>query len=97
MNDVYRCISAKNYSRDERGQFETRVRLQSLEQKMQLNEIFEISSSVTKFFKCNHEKGDTRIMFHALQQKTNVAVHSKDTDVLILMVFAYALNKINEK
>ena len=38
VNDVYRGISAKNCSRDERGQFETRMHLQSLEQKMQLNE-----------------------------------------------------------
>ena len=37
VNDVYRGISAKNCSRDERGQFETRMHLQSLEQKMQLN------------------------------------------------------------
>ena len=38
MNDIYRGISAKNCSRDERGKFETRVHLQSLVvQKMQLN------------------------------------------------------------
>ena len=61
------------------------------------NEIFEISSSATKFFECNYEEGNTRIIFHALQQKANVAVYSEDTDVLVLMVFAYALNKINEK
>ena len=57
------------------------------------NEIFEISSSVTKFFEWNHEEGNTRIILHALQQKTNVAVYSKDTDVLVLIVFAYALNR----
>ena len=37
VNDLYRGISAKNCSRDERGQFETQVHLQSLGQKMQLN------------------------------------------------------------
>ena len=37
VNDVYRGISAKNCSRDERGQFETQEHLQSLEQRMQLN------------------------------------------------------------
>ena len=37
VNDVYRGISAKNCFRDERGQFETRVHLQCLGQKMQLN------------------------------------------------------------
>ena len=61
------------------------------------NKTFKISGSVTKIFKCNHEEADTRMIFHALQQKTNVAVCSKDRDVLILMVFAYAFNKINEK
>ena len=34
VNDVYRGISAKNCSREKRGQCETRVHLQSLEQKM---------------------------------------------------------------
>ena len=35
------------------------------------------------------------MIFHALQQKANVAVCSKHTDVLVLMVLVYALNKIN--
>ena len=59
------------------------------------NEIFKISSSVTKAFECNHEEGDTRIIFHALQQKTDVVVCLKDTNVLVSMVFSYALSKIN--
>ena len=50
------------------------------------NEIFKISSSVTKFFECNNEEGNTKITLHALQQKTNVAIYSKDTDALVLMV-----------
>ena len=62
------------------------------------NRIFKILSSATKAFECNHEEGDTRIIiFHASQQKANIVVCSKDTDVLVLIVFAYALNKINEK
>ena len=61
------------------------------------NETFKISSSATKVFKCNHEEADTTMIFHALQQKTNVVVCSKDTDALILMVSTFALNKINEK
>ena len=35
--------------------------------------------------------------FHALQEKANGVVCSKDSDVLDLMVFAYALHKIYEK
>ena len=60
------------------------------------NEIFKISSSVTKVFECNHEENDTRIIFHALQPKTDVVVCLKDTDVLVLLVFPYAPTKINE-
>ena len=37
VHDVYRSISAKNCSRDKRGQSETRVHFQSLEQKMLSN------------------------------------------------------------
>ena len=37
------------------------------------------------------------MIFHALQQKKNEVVCSEDRDVLVLMVFVYALNKINEK
>ena len=36
------------------------------------------------------------MIFHVLQQKINVVVYSKDTDILVLMVFVYALNKVNE-
>ena len=60
------------------------------------NEIFKISNSVTKAFECNHEEDNTRIIFHALQQQTDVAVCLKDTYVLVLMAFAYALTEINE-
>ena len=60
------------------------------------NDIFKISSSVKKVFESNHGEDDTRIIFHVLQQKTDVVVCLKDTDVLVLLVFAYALAKINE-
>ena len=60
------------------------------------NAIFEISSSATNVFECNHEESDTRIIYHALQQKADVATCLKDMDVLVLMAFAYALTKINE-
>ena len=48
-------------------------------------------------FECNHEEANTRLVFHALQQNTNVVLCSKDRDIRVLMVFVYALNKINEK
>ena len=36
---------------------------------------------------------DTRIILHALQENTKVVVVLKDTDVLILLVYAYAKYK----
>ena len=59
------------------------------------NKIFKISSSVKKVFECNHEEHNTRIIFQALQQMADVVVCLKDTDVLVLLVFAYALTEIN--
>ena len=136
VNDVYRGISAKNCSRDERGQFETRMHLQSLEQKMQLNKewsaffqnIFFINLQLisvlmilysqaccqywltTKMKYSKYQVVSQSFLnattkkaileqfalqqYHALQQKANVAVDSKDTDVLVLMTFAYAFNKV---
>ena len=37
------------------------------------------------------------MIFHVLQQKTNIAVCSKHMDVVVLMVFAYNLTEHNEK
>ena len=44
-------------------------------------------------FTSNHEEADTRIMLHALEEDTHIAVVSKDTDVLILLVYVYAKYK----
>ena len=46
------------------------------------------SSSV--IFLCNHEEADTRMVLHACLEDTIVIVVSKDTDVLILLIYAYA-------
>ena len=43
---------------------------------------------------CNHEEADTRLVYLALQGKTDMVVVSKDTDVLILLVWAYAKHDI---
>ena len=55
------------------------------------NETFKIS------LECNHEEPDARIIFHKLQQETNVVVCSKHTNNFVLMVFVFALKKNNEK
>ena len=36
-------------------------------------------------------------MFHALQEKENVKNFSKYTDAFLLVVFAYSVNKTNDK
>ena len=61
------------------------------------NETFKISSGVTKVFDWNQKESNARIIFHVLQQKKDIAVCSKDMEVVVLMVFAYALTEINEK
>ena len=59
------------------------------------NKIFKMPRSVTKVFECKHKEADSRMIFYALQQQASVVVCSKDKNVLLLMVFAYALNKTN--
>ena len=61
------------------------------------NETFKISSGVTKVFDWNQKEANARMIFHVLQQKKDIAVCSKDMEVVVLMVFAYALTEINEK
>ena len=39
-------------------------------------------------FKSIHDEADTRIILHALQEDTKILAVSKDTDVLILLVYA---------
>ena len=48
-------------------------------------------------FKSNNEEAATRIIPHALQEDTKVVVVSKDTDVLILLVYACAKYKATNK
>ena len=52
---------------------------------------------LTNIGRCNHEEADSRMIYHALRSNTNVVVVSKDTDVLILMIYAYALYSIEEE
>ena len=40
-------------------------------------------------FDCNHEEADTRLISHAILCATDAVVVCKDTDVLILMVWAH--------
>ena len=55
-----------------------------------------IDNIVEDLDRSNHEKANTKMVLHALREKTNVVVVAIDTDVLVLMVYAYALKYIKE-
>ena len=44
---------------------------------------------VHQMFSCNHEEADTRMVLHASLDDVDCVVCSKDTDVLLLLAFAY--------
>ncbi len=44
-------------------------------------------------FQCNHEEADTRMVLQACHEDTNVVVESKDTDVLLLMIYAFTKHR----
>ena len=52
---------------------------------------------IENLFENNHEEADTRMVLHALYKNTNVVISSKDTDVLILLVYMHALKNITSK
>ena len=41
-------------------------------------------------FTCNHEEAGARVVFNVCLKDTNCVVVSKDTDVFVLIVFAFA-------
>ena len=48
-------------------------------------------------FECNHEEADSRMVLHNCLEDTNVLVVSKDTDVLVLMVFVFVYHQPNKE
>ena len=44
-------------------------------------------------FQCTQEEADTRMILHACREDTNVVVDSKDTDVLVLMIYAFTIHR----
>ena len=46
---------------------------------------------------CNHEEADTRLIYLALQNKADRVIVSKDTDVFVLLVWAYTKHEIKKK
>ena len=58
---------------------------------------FVTDQNIVKLFENNHEEADTHMVLHALYKNTNVVIVSKDTDVLILLVYMHALKNITSK
>lgn len=52
---------------------------------------------VTEIFNCNHEEADTRLILHAALTEGDVVIVAKDTDVLILMIWAHHAFGIRHK
>ena len=55
------------------------------------------NGTVSELFRCSHEEADTRLVLHALKSDTDVVVVAKDTDVLVLMIWAYEQQNISKK
>ena len=51
----------------------------------------------TSLLNCNPHEADTRIILHALNSEDEVIVVANDTDVLILLVYAYALHRLSRQ
>ena len=51
----------------------------------------------TLLHECNHEEADTRLVLHAAKQDTDVVIVSKDTDVLVLLIWAFLKHQIAYK
>ena len=47
------------------------------------------TEDVEKLPNCNHHEADTRIIAHDIPADTPVVVVASDTDILILLVYAY--------
>ena len=53
--------------------------------------------SICMLYTCNHEEADTRLVLHALLADSDVVVVAKDTDVLILLIWAYEQSSVGKK
>ena len=53
--------------------------------------------TVAEVDECNHEEADTRLILHAAASTQDVVIVAKDTDVLVLMVWAYVVLNVEQK
>ncbi|XP_068213181.1 uncharacterized protein [Palaemon carinicauda] len=56
------------------------------------SETFRITASGTEILpNCNHHEADTRIVYHASIAKDPVVIRATDTDILVLLCYAYSV------
>ena len=55
------------------------------------------SEGVSSMFECNHEEADYRLVLHALISQQDVVIVAKDTDVLVLLMWAYVHFRVQFK
>ncbi|CAM1319293.1 Uncharacterised protein r2_g2746 [Pycnogonum litorale] len=108
VNDTYLDKSVKNDTRKKRGEPGPRVHLEGYDQNMlqgskwheflYRNENKTVCNGrVQELEECNHEEADTRLILHAVESKQDVVIVAKDTDVLVLMVWAFAFLDVQRK
>ena len=54
------------------------------------------STGIQELQSCNHEEADTRLALHATHHNHNCVITSKDTDVFLLLVYAYHKSSSNK-
>ena len=53
-------------------------------------------NTITQICSSDHEEADARLIFHALSSQNDVVIVCEDTDVIILMVWAYVRFKVTK-
>ena len=61
------------------------------------NKLYKLQKDGDADEKCNHEEVDTRLVLIAFKEQTDVAIVAKDTDVLLLLVWAYSFHNVKYK
>eukprot|EP00795_Rhopilema_esculentum_P000988 gene988-biopygen7430 len=85
---------ASKFFRSEEGRRYSKMPLVFTEQEQQ----WEIArDGASESFECNHEEADSRLLLQACEKDTVVVVVAKDTDVLVILVHAYAIVKPSSK
>jgi len=61
------------------------------------NKIHRLNGSGNEEEECNHEEADTRLILLALKEETDIVIVAKDTDVLVLLIWAYEKYHVKHK